>query len=109
MGAEPYLVAGRNRVDTAVMQRTGGRVVVKAGAEAMLCAAAPEPGLGVALKVRDGTSRAAGPALVAVLRALDLLGDGDVDALGAWASPEVLGGGRPVGAIEALVELAGRS
>ena len=109
MGAEPYLVAGRNRVDTAVMERTQGRVIVKAGAEALMCAGAREPGLGIALKVRDGTSRATGPALVAVLRTLDLLDDGDVAALGPYASPEVLGGGKAVGALEASVELAGRA
>ena len=109
MGAEPYLVAGRNRVDTAVMERTGGRVIVKAGAEALMCAGALEPGYGIALKVRDGGSRATGPALVAVLRALDLLDDGDVEALGPHASPEVLGGGKPVGALEVSVELTRRS
>ena len=109
MGAEPYLVAGRNRVDSAVMERTGGRVIVKAGAEAMMCAAALEPGLGIALKVRDGTSRATSPALVSVLRSLELLDDGDVDALGTYASPAVLGGGRPVGALETTIDLTGRS
>jgi L-asparaginase II len=109
MGAEPYLVAGRNRVDTAVMERTRGRVIVKAGAEALMCAGAIEPGLGIALKIRDGAPRATGPALVAVLRALDLLDDGDVQALAAHAAPEVLGGGKPVGALETSVELTGRS
>jgi L-asparaginase II len=109
MGAEPYLVAGRNRVDTAVMERTEGRVIVKAGAEALMCAGVPEPGFGIALKVRDGTPRACGPALVSVLRALDLLDDRDVGALGPYASPEVLGGGKPVGALETSVELARRS
>jgi L-asparaginase II len=88
------------------MERTGGRVIVKAGAEALMCAGALEPGLGVALKVRDGSPRATGPALVAVLRALGLLDDGDVEALGPHAVPEVLGGGRPVGALETSLELA---
>jgi L-asparaginase II len=105
MSAEPYLVAGRNRVDTAVMERAPGRVVVKAGAEAMMCAAALEPGLGIALKVRDGGQRATGPALIAVLRALDVLDDGDVEALGEHSLPVVLGGGRPVGSLETHLEL----
>jgi L-asparaginase II len=105
MVAQPYLVAGRNRVDTAVMERAGGRVIVKAGAEGMMCAAALDRGLGLALKVRDGTQRATGPALVAALRALDVLDDADVEAMAAYASPPVLGGGRPVGAVEAMVDL----
>ena len=105
MVAQPYLVAGRNRVDTAVMERAGGRVLVKAGAEAMMCAAALDRGVGLALKVRDGAQRATGPALVAALRALDVLDDADVEALAAFASPPVVGGGRPVGALEATVDL----
>ena len=56
MLAEPYLVAGRNRVDTAVMEATGD-VAVKAGAEGLQCAAAVGPGLGIAVKSADGGSR----------------------------------------------------
>ena len=105
MAAAPYLVAGRNRVDTAVMQRASGRVIVKAGAEAMMCAAWLERGLGVALKVRDGGQRATGPVLVAVLLTLDALNDADVEALAEHASPVVLGGGRPVGELDVSLEL----
>jgi L-asparaginase II len=105
MTAKPYLVAGRNRVDTAVMERASGRVIVKAGAEAMMCAAALEPGLGIALKVGDGSQRATGPVLIGVLRALDVLGERDVEALAEFAAPDVLGGGKPVGALEVTVEL----
>jgi L-asparaginase II len=106
MTAEPYLVAGRNRVDTAVMERAGGRVAVKAGAEAMMCAAVPDRGVGVALKVRDGGQRATGPVLIAVLRSIDVLDDSDVEALAELAAPAVLGGGRPVGDLEVAVDLA---
>jgi L-asparaginase II len=102
MGAHPYLVGGRDRVDTAVMQAVPG-VVVKGGAEGLLCAAVLGVGLGVAVKVRDGSPRAAGPALIRALRALGALDEEDVDRLGAFARPPVLGGGRPVG--EVVVEL----
>jgi L-asparaginase II len=64
---EPYMVAGRNRVDTAVMELSTS-VAVKAGAEGLLCAGSVDRTLGVAIKVRDGTSRAAGPALIRTLR-----------------------------------------
>jgi L-asparaginase II len=100
MRAQPYLVAGRNRVDTAMME-VANDVVVKAGAEGLLCAAAMGPGLGVAVKVRDGSSRAAGPAMILALRALDVLDDAQVERLGEFASPPVLGGGRPVGEMAA--------
>ena len=70
MLAEPYLVGGRDRVDTAVMQATGD-VVAKEGAEALDCAAVLSSGLGVAVKVADGWCRAAGPALLHALAQVD--------------------------------------
>jgi L-asparaginase II len=96
MIARPYLVAGRNRVDTAVMEACPG-VAVKAGAEGMICAAVPEAGLGVALKVRDGSARASGPALIRALHVLGVLDDAQVEGLRAFARPAVLGGGEPAG------------
>ena len=53
MLAEPYLVGGRGRVDTAMMQAVPG-VVAKEGAEALHCASVPSMGIGVAVKVADG-------------------------------------------------------
>jgi L-asparaginase II len=96
MRAEPYLVAGRHRVCTAVMEHAS--VAVKTGAEGMMCAAVPDRGIGVALKIEDGASRAADPAIVRVLALLDLL---DPDEVPAFARPPVLGGGRPVGELVA--------
>ena len=45
MTGEPYLVAGRNRPDTVLMQTVPG-LVVKGGAEGLLCAAVMPQGLG---------------------------------------------------------------
>jgi L-asparaginase II len=72
MRAEPYLVGGRDREDTAIMQ-TAPDLVVKEGAEALDCAASISDGLGVAVKIADGGYRAVGPATVAVLDQLGLL------------------------------------
>lgn len=104
MAAEPYLVAGRNRVDTAVMQETGS-LLVKGGAEGLVCAAALEPGWGVAVKVHDGSHRAAGPALLRTLDRLGLILPKHLEALGPFARPPVLGGGRPVGELVASFDL----
>jgi L-asparaginase II len=104
MLAQPYLVAGRDRVDTAVME-VGDGVVVKAGAEGLICSSIPAGGLGIAIKVADGSARAAGPALIEVLRQLDLIDQTQVERLAAHARPPVLGGGSPVGELEPLVEL----
>ena len=104
MRAEPYLVGGRNRIDTQIM-RAAPDIVVKEGAEALNCAVASGPGLGIAVKVADGGYRAAGPALIAVLDQLGLLGGGARRRLAKRASPPVLGGGRPVGRLEPVLRL----
>jgi L-asparaginase II len=99
MRSAPYLVAGRGRSDTRLMEAVPG-LVCKVGAEGLHCAAVPDAGIGVAVRIEDGSDRAAAPALV---RTLDLLGVLDLAQRAALASlevPPVLGGGRPVGAFE---------
>ena len=107
MRAAPYLVAGRGRVCTAVMERSAG-LIVKVGAEGLICAASLDPPLGLAIKAEDGGIRALGPALIRTLALLDLMERDAVDALAEHAMPPVLGGGRPVGSVEADFTLTGR-
>ena len=104
MTREPYMVAGRNRVDTALMETVPG-LVVKGGAEGLFCAAVVERGLGVAVKVRDGASRAAPPALIRVLEILSVLEDRAVSSLAPFSRPPVLGGEDRVGELRAECEL----
>jgi L-asparaginase II len=108
MRAQPYLVAGRNRPDTALMEAAGD-VIAKGGAEGLMCAAVLDRGIGVAVKVGDGGSRAAGPALISALEQLGVLDEGQTAALAPFATPPVLGGGRPVGEMRARFDLEGRS
>lgn len=68
--AEPFLVAGTDRIDTRLMLAAPGRIFVKVGAEGVFCAALPELGLGIALKCDDGAERAAGVMVAAVLAKL---------------------------------------
>jgi len=68
MRAHPALIRGPEAVDTTLMRAREGWIA-KGGAEGLMCAAAPR-GLGVALKVEDGTARAVGPALAAFLARL---------------------------------------
>jgi L-asparaginase II len=64
MREHPYMVAGTERFDTAVMGGTD--LVSKSGAEAVYGAGSPE-GWGLALKISDGGSRALRPAALAIL------------------------------------------
>jgi L-asparaginase II len=105
MGTHPYLVAGRDRICTALMEAAPG-VVAKAGAEGLICAAVPARGLGIAVKVGDGSSRAADPALLRALSLLEAIDDEALGSLERFARPPVLGGGRRVGELVADFELA---
>lgn len=69
MRVRPELIGGHGVVDTHVMQLLPGWIA-KRGAEGLFCAAGPD-GIGVALKVEDGSDRAREPALA---RFLGLLG-----------------------------------
>jgi L-asparaginase II len=63
----PELVAGHGRLDTEVMRRLPGEVLMKTGAEGVYCAALPKLGLGLALKVDDGAKRAAEMLVMSVI------------------------------------------
>lgn len=71
VAAAPWAVAGTGRFDTRVMQALGERVFCKVGAEGVHCAAFPELGLGVAVKMDDGnTARACEVAMAALIERL---------------------------------------
>ena len=90
MAAHPEFVAGTGRLCTDLMKVSRSRVFAKVGAEGYYCAGAPALRLGVALKIEDGAKRAAEPALLAVLHALDLLSANELSALAPYATPAVL-------------------
>ncbi|MFG6413210.1 asparaginase [Roseateles sp. DC23W] len=66
VAAAPFMVGGTDRFDTRVMEAFGEQLFCKIGAEGVYCAALPELGLGVALKIDDGAARAAEAAFAAV-------------------------------------------
>jgi L-asparaginase II len=59
VAAHPDMVAGEGRFDTEVMAELGTAAFVKGGAEGVVAGALPALGLGFALKIDDGTARAA--------------------------------------------------
>jgi L-asparaginase II len=68
MRAHPDLIRGPKAADTLLMRQLDGWTA-KGGAEALFCASGPG-GLGIALKVEDGSMRAMRPALAELLRRL---------------------------------------
>jgi L-asparaginase II len=90
MVAHPEFVAGTDRLDTDLMRAAAGRLFAKVGAEGFYCAGIPSMRLGVALKVEDGNKRAAEPALLAILRHLDAIGEDEFRRLSKYSTPELL-------------------
>ena len=77
VNAAPHYLAGRARIDTAILQSVPGRYFVKCGAEAYFVlgvrACSEHPAMGLALKVTDGASRGYESFLARYLREKDLL------------------------------------
>jgi L-asparaginase II len=73
MVTRPFLVGGTDRFDTVLIEQCDGCVIAKIGAEGMHTVAVPERGLGMALKVGDGSQRAQYPAVLRLLQLLDVL------------------------------------
>jgi|UPI0002EC6DAD L-asparaginase II len=66
----PEMVGGTNRFDTDLMKAYKGRIVSKAGAEAVQCMGLIQEGIGIAIKVEDGGTRAVNVAAMEVLNQL---------------------------------------
>ena len=87
---EPLYIAGRGTLVSELNEVTKGSVLAKTGAEGIVTAAIPDRGLGIALKIADGSDRARSVALLAILDHLDALSDADKDKLQAHISPPII-------------------
>lgn len=81
MVAHPSLVAGEGRACTELMRACAGPVALKTGAEGVFIGILPEQGLGIALKIADGATRASECALAAILVSLGVLDPTHPDAI----------------------------
>lgn len=71
--AYPEMIAGSEGFDTKVIQSTHGQVLCKMGAGGVEVGIIPSLGLGIALKIDDGNSKASELAFLAILKSLGLL------------------------------------
>ena len=96
----PFMVAGDGRACTRIIEAAGARTLVKFGAEGVYFAALYEQGLGLALKVRDGATRAADAAIATMLDRLGVLGESEREALADMLEKPLRNwAGRLVGAV----------
>ena len=96
MRHHPELVSGTGAADAQLMRALPG-LLSKQGAEGVAVAAIPGIGA-IALKIDDGAERARLPVMVAALAHLGVRSE-QLDAIGTVL---LLGGGSPVGAVQAL-------
>lgn len=85
----PYLVAGKERLCTDLMDRLAPGVLVKVGADGVYTAVISAHKMGVALKIDDGNDGAARVALGAVLQALGMISRDDLRALAEYLTPSI--------------------
>lgn len=94
MKNHPFLFSGTDRACLTLTKALKGGGVAKTGAEAVFTACVPEQGLGIALKIDDGATRASQVAITAILKKLGALNeDAAVEKLlhpahHAWAGPK---------------------
>lgn len=95
-----WAIDGPGRANTVVIDKLG--VFTKGGAEGVMIMAAPD-GTTVALKMLDGSARAATIVALALLAQAGAIDASAPDSLAAELGLDVLGGGKPVGRIRATI------
>ena len=81
------MIAGEGRACTSIMRALPSRLFVKVGAEGVYTACIPEKGLGIAMKARDGSYRAAEVAVVAIASKHMELSEAELQALQPLINP----------------------
>ncbi len=69
--ANPFLIAGKGKFDTELISRGHGQIISKGGSEGIQCICRVRDGLGVAIKVEDGSKRAKHAVALEILKQLD--------------------------------------
>ncbi len=111
MTAHPEYVGADHEFDTELMRKTHGRIISKMGAEGMWCAGVlPDRnggrGLGIAIKIGDGSARARSLIAIEVLNQLQLLSTLEVSALSHFSNSAIRNNrGEIVGSVQPTVRL----
>ena len=69
----PEMIAGIERMCTDIMRAAPGKVFAKTGAEGSYGLSLMGKGIGIAIKIEDGTPRALNPVVIEVLRQYGIL------------------------------------
>ena len=89
MTAHPALVSGEGRPDLAYMSAEPADWVSKAGADGVQVLASRKRGIGIAVKIANGSAKALNTAMVGVLEALGMLDDHSRRLTSPWQEPAI--------------------
>lgn len=89
MTVHPEMIGGRGRFDTGLMSRFGDRLIGKFGDEGIYCVGLIGKGIGIALKIEDGHTRAVGPAVLETLRQLGVVSTEELTPLKDFWNPPI--------------------
>lgn len=87
---EPLYIAGHGTLVSELNEVAKGAILAKTGAEGIITAALPEQGLGIAVKIADGGSRARSVTLLSILDHLGVLSKEMKQVLQAHMNPKIL-------------------
>jgi L-asparaginase II len=100
----PDHLSGRDEPTSRIIRATGGRVLLKSGAEGFCLGFVPERGLGIAVKVADGATRSKMGVLAHIIGELGLLDAEATAALEEAVEPRFSdSNGRPAGEIRIVL------
>jgi L-asparaginase II len=106
MTAHPENVAGESELVTDLMALSNGAIVAKSGAEGLLCMAIPDQGVGIAIRIADGSFRAHPVIAASVLEQLNLIGSSVIADILDRQNPEIRNhNGRLVGELRPAFQL----
>ncbi len=106
MEREPYMVAGKGRLCTALLEQMGNRLVSKSGAEGVYCIGLRNRDLGMAVKIADGNGRGMGAITGYLLNSLGVVTEDDLPVLREKFYPVIKNNrGENVGRIEPCFSL----
>jgi len=89
MLAHPEMVAGAKGFCTALIKAAGGKMIAKIGAEGVYCVGLVNQGVGLAVKIEDGNTRALPPVVLEVLARMGFLSADELALLEFFRSPKI--------------------
>lgn len=106
MAKHPEMIGGKGRFDTELLSHFGDRLIGKFGDEGVYCVGLVGKGIGIALKIEDGHTRAVGPVILETLRQLGVVEVEELESLKHLWKPSIKNHrGEQVGEIKSVFSI----